>query len=197
MRRFGRIVVEASLRGRAAFAYKREFAGTVTLKRAIFIIIPIRSSRCAYYKFPPVIFFSRGLYIYYVFIYARPTRQLSPVSLGSLLRITCKITDDFTSGFVHARLPPSFSGSVDGVRYSFHRRYSAGPVRLNGRCNPSFCTVERAVSYRRTERRSLLPFFSSPFLPFLPPLFDTQLAVFYGIALSLLLSVLSRFSSLS
>lgn len=48
------IVVEGR-RGGDAFAYKREFTGTATPKRVIFIIIPIRSSRCAYYKFSLVI----------------------------------------------------------------------------------------------------------------------------------------------
>lgn len=134
-------------RGRDAFAYKREFTGTATPKRAIFIIIPIRSSRCTYYKFPPVIFFS----FFFTLPLPLPRRKTrppdaapaAPVFIGSPARSPLKLRDD-SAVIKFQRGLPIFFESWPSVR-AFRRRHS----RLNGSAKHFLFTIETSRLIQR------------------------------------------------
>jgi len=138
-----------------------------TPKRVIFIIIPIRSSRCPYYKFPPgFIFFFFSLFhrkvpdvVAAAFIFVGSPARSAARSCGD--RISERPVHLFSE---HGHQLGLFAG---GTRTS----------RLNGPAKHFFSTIE---SSRIVGLKGAL---SAPSSSPTSPLFDTQLSVFYGMAL--------------
>jgi len=106
-------------------------------------------------------------------------RKMQPPDVASaallFVGITCKINrcDDRIS----VRFALFFFRTL--LIRAFRRRHSPANLAIKWSRKTFFSTIERVVSYKGIERRPL----HSLLLPYLSPLFDTQLSVFYGMAL--------------